>query len=158
MTHGAAGDGAGGGVGRPVRVIFVCTGNSARSQMAEALLRRSGGDAFEVASAGVAPKGIHPLTIRALADIGIDWSAARSKPLAEFAGQPFDHVVTVCDNARESCPVFPGGGATHHWSLDDPAAAAGSEAERFAVFVRVREEIAARITAFVPGALRDRAD
>ncbi len=95
--------------------------------------------------------------MRVLADAGIDWSGARSKPLAEFLGQPFDYVMTVCDNARESCPVFPGGGASHHWSLDDPAAAVGSEAERFAVFVRVREEIAARIAAFVPGALRDRA-
>lgn len=157
MTHRAAGDAAGGRAGRPVRVIFVCTGNSARSQMAEALLRRGGGEAFEVASAGVSPKGVHPLTIRALADVGIDWSGARSKPLAEFARRPFDHVVTVCDNAREACPVFPGGGATHHWSLDDPAAAVGSEADRFAVFVRVREEIAARIAAFVPEALRDRA-
>jgi arsenate reductase len=133
----------------PIRVIFVCTGNSARSQMAEALLRRDGGDRFEVVSAGVEPRGVHPLTVRALAEIGIDISAARSKSVAEFLGQPFDYVITVCDRARESCPVFPGGAQTLHWGFDDPAEATGSEDERLAVFRRVLGEIAGRIRLFV---------
>lgn len=134
----------------PIRVIFVCTGNSARSQMAEALLRMEGGDAFEVVSAGVEPKGVNPLTIQALAEIGIDITGARSKSVAEFLGQPFDYVITVCDRARESCPVFPGGAETLHWGFDDPAEATGADAERHAVFVRVMGEIGRRIRAFVP--------
>jgi arsenate reductase len=140
----------------PLRVIFVCTGNSARSQIAEALLRRVGGDAFEVVSAGVDPQGVNPLTIRALASTGIDISAARSKSVTEFLGQSFDYVVTVCDRARESCPVFPGGAQTLHWGFDDPAEATGSEPERYAVFVRVLGEVAARIREFVPVALAGR--
>jgi arsenate reductase len=139
----------------PIRVIFVCTGNSARSQMAEALLRKEGGDAFEVVSAGVDPKGVNPLTIRALAEGGIDISGARSKSVMEFLGQPFDYVVTVCDRARESCPVFPGGAQTLHWGFDDPAEATGTEIERYAVFVRVMGAIARRIRAFVPVALAE---
>ena len=114
----------------PIRLIFVCTGNSARSQMAEAILRREGGDAFEVVSAGVDPRGVHPLTVRVLAEAGIDISAARSKSVNDFVGQPFDYVVTVCDRARESCPYFPGGRETLHWGFDDPAEAEGSEDER----------------------------
>ena len=89
---------------QPIRVIFVCTGNSARSQMAEAILRRDGGDAFEVVSAGVDPRGVNPLTIRTLDRAGIDIRGARSKSVDEFLGQPFDYVITVCDRARESCP------------------------------------------------------
>jgi len=104
----------------PVRVIFVCTGNSARSQMAEALLRRDGGDRVEVVSAGVSPRGIHPMTIKALEKVGIDISGARSKPVAEFLGQRFDYVITVCDRARATCPVFPGGSETLHWGIDGP--------------------------------------
>jgi len=141
---------------RPIRVIFVCTGNSARSQMAEALLRRDGGDRFEVASAGVDPKGLHPLTVRALAAVGIDVSGARSKSVTEYLGQPFDYVVTVCDRARESCPYFPGGGETLHWGFDDPAEATGSEGERLAVFDRVLREISGRVRRFVPVALAAR--
>ena len=141
--------------GAPIRVIFVCTGNSARSQMAEALLRKEGGDAFEVVSAGVDPKGVNPLTIRALAEGGIDIAGARSKSVMEFLGQPFDYVVTVCDRARESCPVFPGGAQTLHWGFDDPAEATGTEGERYAVFVRVMGEVARRIRAFVPVALAE---
>jgi arsenate reductase (thioredoxin) len=140
----------------PIRVIFVCTGNSARSQMAEALLRRDGGPAFEVVSAGVDPRGVNPLTIRALAEVGLDIAGARSKSVTEFLGQPFDYVVTVCDRARESCPVFPGGAATLHWGFDDPAEAAGTEAERLAVFRRVLTEIAGRIRTFVPLAIAAR--
>ncbi len=133
---------------RPIRVIFVCTGNSARSQMAEALLRREGGARFEVVSAGVEPRPVNPLTIRALAEAGIDISGARSKPVTDYLGQPFDYVITVCDRARESCPVFPGGAQTLHWGFDDPAEAEGSEAERLAVFRRVLTEIAGRVRAF----------
>jgi arsenate reductase len=134
----------------PIRVIFVCTGNSARSQMAEALLRQEGRGAFDVVSAGVEPKGVNPLTIRALASAGIDISGARSKSVGEFLGHPFDYVITVCDRARESCPVFPGGARTLHWGFDDPAEATGTDAERYAVFVRVMGEIALRIRTFAP--------
>ena len=142
--------------GSPIRVIFVCTGNSARSQMAEALLRREGGPAFEVVSAGVDPKGVHPMTVRTLGQVGIDISGARSKSVNDYVGQPFDYVITVCDRARESCPYFPGGRQTLHWGFDDPAEAIGSEAERLAVFERVLGEIARRIRTFVPLALADR--
>jgi arsenate reductase len=141
----------------PIRVIFVCTGNSARSQMAEALLRRDGGAAFEVVSAGVDPRAVNPLTIRALDGVGIDIREARSKSVTEFLGQSFDYVITVCDRARESCPVFPGGSRTLHWGFDDPAEAEGTEAERSAVFERVLLEISRRIHAFVPLALAEAA-
>lgn len=117
--------------------------------MAEALLRDRAGDTFEVVSAGVDPKGVNPLTVDALARRGIDASGARSKSVADFVGQPFDYVVTVCDRARESCPVFPGGARTIHWSLDDPAEATGTDEERRAVFDRVLAEIADLVDAFV---------
>jgi arsenate reductase (thioredoxin) len=139
--------------GAPIRVIFVCTGNSARSQMAEALLQHEGGDRFEVVSAGVDPRGVHPMTIAALAKIGIDISAARSKSVAEFLGQRFDYVITVCDRARASCPVFPGGSETLHWGLDDPAEATGTDDERRAVFDRVLKEISGRLHTFMPLAI-----
>jgi arsenate reductase len=138
---------------RPIKVIFVCTGNSARSQMAEALLRDDGGDRFEVVSAGVSPRGVHPLAIAALAKVGIDISGAESKPVARFLGQRFDYVITLCDRARATCPVFPGGSETFHWGLDDPAEAEGTEEERLAVFDRVLTEVAGRIHAFIPLAL-----
>jgi arsenate reductase len=137
----------------PIRLIFVCTGNSARSQMAEALLRAQGGDRFEVVSAGVDPRGVHPMTIAALAQVGIDISGATSKPVGLFLGQRFDYVITVCDRARASCPVFPGGSETLHWGIDDPVEAEGTDAERMAAFDRVLKEIAGRIRAFVPQAL-----
>ena len=140
----------------PVRVLFVCTGNSARSQMAEAVLRDMGYGAFETFSAGTDPHGVNPLTIRALAGVGIDASGARSKSVTEFFGQPFDYVVTVCDRARESCPVFPGGAESLHWGFDDPAEATGTEDERLAVFEQVLREIAARLRVLVPVALRAR--
>jgi len=142
----------------PIRVIFVCTGNSARSQMAEAILRRDGGDAFEVVSAGVDPKGVNPLTVRVLAEAGIDIAGARSKSVAEYLGQPFDYVITVCDRARESCPHFPGGRESRHWGLDDPAEATGTEAERLEVFRRVMGEITERIRRFIPAVTGQRAD
>ena len=140
----------------PIRVIFVCTANSARSQMAEAILRREGGDRFEVMSAGVNVSTVNPLTIRALAKVGIDIRTARSKSVDEFIGQPFDYVITVCDRARESCPYFPGGRETLHWGFDDPAEAEGTEAERLAVFERVMGEISGRIRTFIPLATRTR--
>jgi len=134
---------------RRTRVLFVCTGNSARSQMAEALLRWAYGGRFDVASAGTAPQPVHPLTIRALAGIGVDGAGARSKSVNELLGQSFDYVITVCDDAREACPVFPGEAAREHWSLEDPARATGTEAERLAAFERIRDEIATRLAAFV---------
>jgi arsenate reductase len=140
----------------PIRVIFVCTGNSARSQMAEAILQREGGPAFEVVSAGVDPRGVHPLTVRSLARDGIDIAGARSKSVTEFLGQPFDYVITVCDRARESCPVFPGGATTLHWGFDDPAEATGTDEERQAVFDRVLREVSARVRSFIPEALAGR--
>lgn len=144
--------------GPPLRVIFVCTGNSARSQMAEAVLREQGGGRFEVVSAGVDPRGVHPMTIAALAKAGIDITGARSKPVGEFLGQRFDYVVTVCDRARASCPVFPGGSETLHWGLDDPVEVEGTEGERQAAFDRVLIEVGRRINAFIPIALSRRQD
>ena len=138
----------------PIRVLFVCTGNSARSVMAEALLRHHGGRAFEVDSAGTEPKGINPLTIRVLADAGIDASWARSKSVTEFLGQPFDFVITVCDQARQTCPVFPGVHESLHWDYEDPAAAEGTDEERLAVFRGVFIQLSERINQFIPLALR----
>ncbi|HEY6014751.1 MAG TPA: arsenate reductase ArsC [Candidatus Limnocylindrales bacterium] len=139
-----------------MRVLFVCTGNSARSVMAEALLRTRGGDRFEVHSAGTDPKGINPLTLKTLAAAGVDASWARSKSVAEYLGQRFDYVVTVCDQARQACPVFPGVHESLHWGYDDPAEATGTEEERLAVFRRVFIQIGERINQFVPLALRAR--
>jgi arsenate reductase len=138
----------------PVRVLFVCTGNSARSVMAEALLRERGGPAFEVHSAGTEPKGINPLTERVLAEAGIAASFARSKSVAEFLGQGFDYVVTVCDQARQACPVFPGDGERLHWDVEDPAAVGGTDDERIAAFRATLAEMIGRIDAFIPLALR----
>jgi arsenate reductase len=138
---------------QPIRVIFVCTGNSARSQMAEAILRHDGGDRFEVVSAGVDPRGVHPLAVAALADVGIDISAAQSKPVGMFLGTRFDYVITLCDRARATCPVFPGGSETLHWGLDDPAEAEGTEAEKRAAFDRVLTEVSGRVHRFLPLAL-----
>jgi arsenate reductase len=133
---------------RPIRVLFVCTGNSARSIMAEALLRHHGGDEFEVHSAGTEPRGVNPLTLKVLADAGIDASSARSKSVNEYLGQEFDYVVTVCDQARQVCPVFPGVHESLHWGYEDPAEATGSEEERLAVFRRVFIQIGERIRQF----------
>jgi arsenate reductase len=137
-----------------IRVLFVCTGNSARSVMAEALLRRDGGDAFEVESAGSEPKGINPLTLRVLDEVGIDASWARSKSVTEFLGQRFDYVITLCDQARQACPVFPGVHETLHWDFEDPAEAEGTDEERLVVFRRVFSGLEDRISTFVLLALR----
>src|SRR5690349_8282 len=118
----------------PIRVLFICTHNSARSQIAEALLRRDGGDRFEAYSAGTEARGVRPETVTVLREIGIDWSQARSKTIAEFLDQPFDDVITVCDDARDACPVFPGARRTLHWNLVDPSSVTGSEEERLAAF------------------------
>ena len=140
----------------PIRVLFVCTGNSARSQIAEALLRQFGGDDFVVFSAGTEPKGVNPLTVRALSEVGIDWSAARSKSVSEFLDQPFDYVITVCDRARQSCPVFPGEHNSLHWGLDDPAEVDGTDEEKLAAFRRTRTEVATRLRPFIELARRAR--
>lgn len=132
------------------RVLILCTGNSARSQMAEGLLRAMAGDRLEVFSAGSRPSGlVRPEAVAVLAEQGIDISGHRSKPAGEFAGQSFDFVITVCDNARESCPVFPGPSRRIHWSFEDPAALEADEPERLALFRRVRDEIAARLREFL---------
>jgi arsenate reductase len=131
------------------RVLILCTGNSARSQMAEGILRHLAGDAYEVFSAGTEPQGLHPLAVRALAELGIDISHHRSKSVTEFLGEKFDFVITVCDRAREQCPIFPGAAERIHWSFDDPAAATGPEDERLEAFRRVRDEIHAQLCAFV---------
>jgi arsenate reductase len=140
---------------RPVRVLFVCTGNSARSQLAEALLGRRAGPAVDVASAGTAPKEVNPYTIRVLAERGIDWSTARSKALDEFIDQDWDWVVTVCDRAREACPVFPGARDGDHWDLDDPAEVGGTDDERLAAFRRTAGEIDQLLGPFVRQLLPD---
>jgi arsenate reductase len=118
--------------------------------MAEALLRQRGGSDFEVRSAGTEPKGINPLTLRALAEVGVDASWARSKSVTEFLGQRFDYVVTVCDQARQSCPVFPGVHESLHWGYEDPAAAEGTDEQRMIVFRSVLIQIGERINLFVP--------
>jgi arsenate reductase len=123
----------------------LCTHNSARSQMAEGLLRYLAGDRFEVTSAGTEATHVRPLAIKAMGEIGVDISAQESKTLDRYLGRPFDYVITVCDDAKESCPHFPGAAARLHWSLEDPSQAAGSEQERLAVFRRVRDELRCRI-------------
>ena len=133
----------------PKRVLFLCTGNSARSQMAEGLLRHLAGDRFEVASAGVSPTKVRPEAIGVMRELGIDISHQRSKAVDEFVGREFDYVITVCDNANEQCPVFPGKTNRIHWSFDDPAAVEGDELARLAVFRRVRDEILQRLQLLV---------
>jgi arsenate reductase (thioredoxin) len=123
------------------RVLILCTGNSARSQMAEGLLRHNAGDRFEVESAGTKASFVRPEAIAVLRELGIDISRHHSKNVNEFEGQDFDYVITVCDHARESCPVFFGRAEKLHHDFEDPAAAEGSEAERLAVFRRVRDEL-----------------
>ncbi len=136
-------------VGEPIRVLFVCTGNSARSIMAEALTRKHGGDAFEVFSAGTEPRGINPLTVRALQEAGLPTDGLSSKSVQEFLGQRFDYVITVCDQARQSCPVFPGSHQSLHWGYEDPAEATGTDEERLQVFRSVLTQLGLRINEFV---------
>ena len=131
------------------KVLILCTGNSARSQMAEGILRSIAGDRFEVASAGVAPSRVRPEAIEAMRDIGIDISSHRSKSVDEFLEEPFDYVITVCDNAKGSCPIFPGNSERIHWSFDDPAAYEGTDDEKLSEFIRVRDQIREKLRNFV---------
>ena len=131
--------------GAQARVLFLCTHNSARSQIAEGLLRHLAGERFEVMSADTEAAHVRPLAVRAMAEVGVDISGQESKTLERYLGQPFDYVVTVCDEANEACPFFPGAKNRLHWSLEDPAQATGSEEERLAVFRRVRDELRDRI-------------
>jgi arsenate reductase (thioredoxin) len=131
-----------------MRVLILCTGNSARSQMAEGLLRHDGGPEYEVFSAGTHPSHVRPEAIQAMREVGIDISGHRSKSVDEFAGQHFDYVITVCDNAKESCPVFPATTKRIHWSLEDPAAVQGSEEQRLTEFRRIRAQIRTHLSQF----------
>ena len=131
------------------RVLILCTGNSARSQMAEGLLRSFGGDRFEVYSAGTKPSVVRTEAIAVMSELGIDLSGHRSKHVQEFDGQHFDYVITVCDDANESCPIFPGDTARIHWSVPDPAAVEGREMERLAAFRRVRDALSQTFRDFI---------
>jgi arsenate reductase len=123
------------------RILILCTGNSARSQMAEGLLRHDAGDRFEVLSAGTNPSQVRPEAVAVMREVDIDISDQHSKSVDEFTGENFDYVLTVCDHAKESCPIFPGKTITIHRNFEDPAVVQGSEEERFAVFRRLRDEI-----------------
>ena len=127
------------------RVLFICTHNSARSQMAEGLLRHLARDRFEAFSAGTEATLVRPLAIKAMAELGIDISAQESKTLDRYLNDPFAMVITVCDSAAETCPIFPGAAQRRHWSLPDPSQATGSEAEQLTVYRHVRDEIQAHI-------------
>jgi arsenate reductase (thioredoxin) len=131
-----------------VRVLILCTGNSARSQMAEGLLRHDAGGAFKVFSAGTKPTQVRPEAVAVMREAGIDISGQRSKSVDEFEGQDFNYVITVCDNAKQSCPVFPAKTKRIHWSIEDPAAVQGSEEERLAAFRRIRDELRLRLQRF----------
>ena len=133
---------------QPTRILFVCTGNSCRSQMAEALARTIGGNHVRVCSAGTEPKPVHPLAVQVLTEIDIDISDQQSKHVATFAGETYDFVITVCDRARQQCPAVPGAHERIHWGFDDPAEATGSDAERLRVFRRIRDEIRQRLRLF----------
>jgi arsenate reductase len=131
--------------GERARVLFVCTHNSARSQMAEGILRHIAGDRFEVYSAGTEATHVRPQAIKVMNELGIDISAQESKTLERYLGEPFDYVITVCDDANEACPFFPGAQRRLHWSFEDPAAAQGSGEQRLGVFRKVRDQIKKRI-------------
>lgn len=137
-----------------IRVLFLCTGNSARSIIGAALLRQIGGEAFDVHSAGTHPKGINPCTVRVLEPLGIDLSSERSKSVAEYEGQAFDYVITVCDAAAEACPAFPDAPQRIHWSFVDPAAAEGTDDEKIRAFQRTVREMKTRLASFVTVAKR----
>jgi arsenate reductase len=130
------------------KVLVLCTGNSARSQMGEGLFRAEGGGEFDVFSAGTKPSAVRPEAITVMKEIGVDISGHRSKSVDEFAGQTFDYVVTVCDNARDACPVFPTGTERIHWSFEDPAAVEGSETKRLDAFRRIRDLIHKKVKTF----------
>jgi len=131
------------------RILFLCTGNSARSQMAEGLMNVLGEGQWEVRSAGIFPSYVHPLAIRVMEEIGIDISQQTSKSMDQFLGEEFDDIITLCDHAAMACPHFPGQGNRIHWSFEDPASAIGTIEERLVVFRRVRDEIKAKIEDFL---------
>ncbi len=138
----------------PPLILILCTGNSCRSHLAEGILRAVAKDCFRVASAGSKPAGyVHPLAIKALAEIGIDIAAHTSKHMSEFLDQSVETVITVCGNADQACPVFPGQLNRHHWPFDDPAHATGTDDEKLAVFRRVRDEIRRVFEAYAAGRL-----
>jgi arsenate reductase len=143
---------------RPITVLFVCNGNSARSQIAEALLGRFGGPDFEALSAGTQPKALHPLAVRILAEVGIDWAGAHAKSIetivASLIGRRLDYLITLSDSARESCPTLPGPHSSLHWHLDDPAAVEGPEQVRLDAFRETRAELSIRLPPFIEIARR----
>ncbi len=128
-----------------IGVLFLCTGNSARSQMAEGYLRHAAKDRFDIMSAGIEPKGLNPLAVAAMQEIGIDISQQNSKDVASLLGQHISYVITVCDNAKERCPIFPGAGKMLHWSFEDPASVTGTHSEKLNAFRRIRDQIIERI-------------
>jgi arsenate reductase (thioredoxin) len=130
------------------RSLVLCTGNSARSQMGEGLFRHIGREGWEVHSAGTKPSVVRPEAVAVMMELGIDLTGHRSKSVDEFASQSFDYVVTVCDNARDNCPVFPANAKRIHWSLEDPAAVEGTEEVRLAAFRRIRDELRGRVNEF----------
>ncbi|HEY7525957.1 MAG TPA: MerR family transcriptional regulator [Candidatus Limnocylindria bacterium] len=138
----------------PITVLFVCNGNSARSQIGEALLGRFGGREFRPRSGGTRPKAVHPLTVRVLSELGIDWTAARAKPVSELLGEPLDYVITLSNSAREACPTIPGPHSSLHWHLEDPAAVEGNEEERLEAFRATRTELSVRLRPFIEIARR----
>jgi arsenate reductase (thioredoxin) len=131
------------------RVLFLCTHNSARSQMAEGLLRHMAGDRFEVSSAGTERTRVQPLAIEAMKESGIDITGHRSKTVDELAGESFDYVITVCDRANESCPIFPGTSERIHWSFEDPTAVTGTDEQKLRAFRTVRDAIQQRLRMFL---------
>ena len=138
----------------PIRVLFVCNGNSARSQIAEALLHRFGAADFEAMSAGTQPKSVHPLAVKVLAEIGIDWHGARAKSVQEMLDRRFDYVITLSNSAREACPALPGPHGALHWHLEDPASVEGSTDERLEAFRATRTELSVRLRPFIEIARR----
>jgi arsenate reductase (thioredoxin) len=130
------------------RVLFICTHNSARSQMAEGFLRHIAADEFEVHSAGTEASQVRPMAIKAMAEIGVDISGQTSKTLERYLDEPWDYVITVCDDANESCPVFPGAADRSHWSFPDPSKASGTDEEKLAVFRTVRDLVVQRVRIF----------
>ncbi|HJX60897.1 MAG TPA: arsenate reductase ArsC [Thermodesulfobacteriota bacterium] len=131
------------------KVLFLCTANSARSQIAEGLMKSMGGEQWEVKSAGILPSYVHPLAIRVMDEVGIDISKQTSKSQNQFLKEEFDYIITLCDHAAMACPNFPGQGIRLHWSIEDPAMAIGTMDERVAVFRRARDEIRTRIERFL---------
>ena len=127
------------------RILFLCTGNSCRSQMAEGLLRHLAGDRFEIFSAGIKPRAVNPIAAEVMSEMGIDISSQRSKSVNKFLGQQFDYVITVCDNAKQTCPVFPGKYKKIHWNLEDPARTQGTKEEKLITFRKIRDIIKQKI-------------